>query len=1199
MSINMLVARSKYLTIGVLPGWEVYENAILLDFLRPLLHGIRSAARSQECNLLLACGIGPADVLQTGSIRPAWPVLAPEVDFVPVGPWNTDGLIVVNPLSSETRTRYIHDLAAAGHPIVFVGTAQGGPAVAVDNEGGIRQAMSHLIEHGHRRIAFIAGSPDDTCGDSEERLRTYQSVIQEQGLEADPNLVSYGFHIVAGGQEAMQQILETGTSFTAVLASSDECAIGAMQVLKESGFRIPQDVAVVGFDNLSEAVVQVPPLTTVHSLTFERGYRSLELLLQYIEGQKQDTEIIKVATRLVVRQSCGCQPKEVISPLYDDDTTRQLSCADLNVALVQLANTMAEVVLTGARYLSSDSVYVLCQRLVKAFVLSLDRDDPMDFDLTFKEILQRVKMVGDDAHVWQDAISVVKDEIPVLSKSRRGTTTRQLAEDMLHRARIAISEVVQHQYRQYIFDQRWMTDRVALLTSRLLAALDDDRAFEALAEHLPAMGIQYAGVATFESEQDDLVAWSTLRTVPNLDDMPVRFPSRQFPPEGFGPNQEPFNMALLPLSIQGESSGFVAFDAGNLELCGAVVQQLSTALRSARLYREATEGRHLAEEANRMKSRFLSTVSHELRTPLNLIVGLSEMVLREERNDKHHRQDIERIHASAQHLDGLIRDVLDLAQSDMGRLKLVCEPLDLAEVLQVVTVVGDQLARDRGPSWRAEIPADLPQVWGDRTRLRQVVLNLVNNALKFTARGQVTLWAESNDDTVTVAISDTGLGIPIEEQQVIFDEFRQSERATARGYGGLGLGLAICKRLVEMHGGEIGVRSSGEEGAGSTFYFTLPVAKDVAVEPKTAMPLGQRVLLLAEQSASGKRLLEHLTERGFEVDALWIDETVDWLSQLLREFPGAVVLDLALASKRGWEVLKVLKGNPSTREIPTLFYQLTQDRDNGSMLELDYLTKPVGTGELLQSLERLGLINVQDGAKSILIVDDEPGILEMHARVVQASSPSCRVLEARNGREALTVMRRERPDLVLLDLMMPELDGFGVLEAMRDEEIIHNIPVIVLTSQVLTEEDMARLNRGVTAVLGKGIFTVEETLSHIEEALARNRKLGTQAQRLVRKAMAYIHIHYAEPISRQDIARHVSVSNSYLSRCFRQEMGVSLTAYLNRYRVNQAKVLLAKGEMNVTEVAMAVGFSDSAYFSQVFRRQVGIPPSAYRDTLTI
>jgi YesN/AraC family two-component response regulator len=219
----------------------------------------------------------------------------------------------------------------------------------------------------------------------------------------------------------------------------------------------------------------------------------------------------------------------------------------------------------------------------------------------------------------------------------------------------------------------------------------------------------------------------------------------------------------------------------------------------------------------------------------------------------------------------------------------------------------------------------------------------------------------------------------------------------------------------------------------------------------------------------------------------------------------------------------------------------------------------------------------------------------MHARIVHAHSPDHRVFRARNGREALDLLQQKQVDLVLLDLMMPELDGFAVLEAMRERETMRDVPVIVITGQMLTADDIARLNQGVATVLSKGLFSLEETLAHVDTAIKRTRELSAQAQHLVRQAMAYIHEHYAEPISRQDLAGHVALSEDYMTFCFRKELGVTPIAYLNRYRVHQAKQLLADPLKSVTEIALEVGFSDSGYFSRVFRREVGISPEAYRQ----
>jgi DNA-binding response OmpR family regulator len=451
---------------------------------------------------------------------------------------------------------------------------------------------------------------------------------------------------------------------------------------------------------------------------------------------------------------------------------------------------------------------------------------------------------------------------------------------------------------------------------------------------------------------------------------------------------------------------------------------------------------------------------------------------------------------------------------------------------------------------------------------------------------------------IEVSVSDTGLGIPPAEQEAIFDEFRQGERTTARGYGGLG--LAICRRLVDLHGGEIGVRSSGGEGSGSTFYFTLPAMKESHdLEPASRQQ--ETVLLFTERAGEGTRLAGHLRQRGFEVEECGPGVIADRLAGLPDAPPRAMVLDLKLASEKGWEILKTLKENSATRDVPVLFCSLAEKR-GGPVLEMDYLTKPVGPVDLARALARQGL-SEGDGKKkerTILVVDDDPAVLEMHARLVQAQLPTSRVLEARDGREGLRLVREELPDLVLpdlvlLDLMMPELDGFGVLEAMREGENTRDVPVIVLTAQVLAEEDMSRLNLGVAAVLGKGLFSAEETLAHVEAALARRPRLGSEMQRVVHRAMAYVHAHYADRISHEEVARHVGVSKRHLSRCFRQETGLSFMTYLVRYRVERAKELLAAGE-SVTEVSVAVGFANRSHFSRIFRREVGVVPSEYRGS---
>jgi len=352
---------------------------------------------------------------------------------------------------------------------------------------------------------------------------------------------------------------------------------------------------------------------------------------------------------------------------------------------------------------------------------------------------------------------------------------------------------------------------------------------------------------------------------------------------------------------------------------------------------------------------------------------------------------------------------------------------------------------------------------------------------------------------------------------------------------------------------------------------------------------------LVKNVVNSASLRDHLAQHGFVVDTVSPDQCDDWLARVVSHPPEAIVLDAALASERGWEILKTLKEHPSTLNVPVQFYSIVPDTDSGALLEVDYVAKDAATSQLAQALRRHGLVDGLGGDEpTVLIVDDEPGLLEVYTSIVQTHLPHCRVLWAQDGVQALESIRKGIPDLVLLDLMMPTMDGFEVLEDIRKRESTRSVPVIVLTGQTLTAEDLERLNQGVAAILGKGMFSAEETAAQIEAALNRTKSLNSETQQLVRQAMAYIHTAYTEAISCAGIAQHLNVSQDHLIRCFSRETGVTPVTYLNRWRVKQARTLLETTPHSITQIALDTGFSSSTYFSRVFKAEMGMPPTAYR-----
>jgi signal transduction histidine kinase/DNA-binding LacI/PurR family transcriptional regulator/DNA-binding response OmpR family regulator len=1098
-----------------------------------------------------------------------------------VDPHTIDGLVIwLAGLTLRVEPEEIRTLCERYQPLPIVTAGsllKGIPGVVVDNYHGMKDVVNHMIEvHGCMRIAFIRGP--DQHQEAEERYSAYLDALAEHGLPFDPEIVVPGDFKESGGILAVDLLVERRHArFDALLAASDNMAVSAMRCLLERGLQIPSDLKVAGLNDEVPSKYTNPPLTTAPLHFYEQARQATMLVLALIRGEEVPEEIV-LPTRLMVRQSCGC-PNPVIaktmgySPAVSEDHFIEHS--------ILLGNFKEEIQgKSSGKYLTA-----------------LARE------------LQRTASSGGNVAQWNEVISAFrKQSLPQFKDARMLSH----AEDLLDQSRLMVVEYQQRRHAYQILQSEEKIRIIGEINQRLIITTSITELTNVLIQAIRLLNIPRFYLSLYEEAQSS-AGWSSLILAYDehgrveMQPGECRFPSRQLIPDGFLHQDQQYSLVVEPLYFRDEQLGFILFEANPSEdeiyeiLRGQVSGALKRAIlteRNIRLYNEAVQARRSAEEADRLKSLFLSMVSHELRSPLSLIVGTIEMMLHEDQSSgtfslpEVYRQDIDCIRTSARHLSRLIGDVLDLASSQAGELRLANEALNMSSVLKEAVLLGESLAREKGLAWRVDIPTHLPTVWGDRTRLRQVTLNLISNAVKFTEQGWVELKAEVHDHTITISVSDSGMGIPLEDQESIFDEFRRSERSLQRGYGGMGLGLAITRRLIELHGGEIKVRSSGEEEGGSTFYYSLPLMEGSPLEEIERANPSRTILLLAERAEHFHKLSDHLIQRGFEIEIQEIGNNPHWLAQLINNPPGAVVLDFQPATEQGWELMKMLKQNPYTQHIPVVFYSLFEERNSSAMLAMDYLVKPLGSTELAQALERMGLQTQEDGYK-ILIVDDDANILEMHARMILKQLPSSQVLKAKNGKEAYHVMNQTLPDLVLLDLMMPEMDGFELLQAMRAQKLTCTVPVIILTAQILTAQDMDRLHQGVAAVLGKGLFSAEEVLAQVESALARTKQLGSEAKRFVRQAVAYIHEHYAEPTSRSELANHLGVSENYLTRCFHQEMGITPVTYLNRFRIQQARTLLERGRASITEVALDVGFSDSNYFGRVFRSEVGITPLEY------
>ena len=514
------------------------------------------------------------------------------------------------------------------------------------------------------------------------------------------------------------------------------------------------------------------------------------------------------------------------------------------------------------------------------------------------------------------------------------------------------------------------------------------------------------------------------------------------------------------------------------DLLETFASQSTLALVNAQLYRRLEQQTAALEVASLHKSEFLASMSHELRTPLNAIIGFSEVLLERMFGELNERQDdyMRDIRSSGKHLLELVNDILDLSKIEAGEMVLDRSEFVLRESLEYCLSLVRERAVKQGVRLGLEVDPALGLIDADRLRFRQVVLNLLSNAVKFTEDGgRVDLRAFIRGEDLVVTVTDTGAGVAPEDRQRIFDSFQQGPRVSGQAEG-TGLGLALSKRIVELHAGRLWLDS--DVGKGSTFGFTLPVGSEQLasrsvppsdLDPRpTAEPAageGTTVVLVEDDRRSFELLRVYLEAAGVRVVGARDGE--EGLETVRRLSPAGVILDIFLPGIDGWDVLAQLKADPATASIPVIVVSMLDERGRGFALgAAEYLVKPVGKEQLLAALFRAEAM--PERKHTVVAVDDDPLAIELVRANLETEGWT--VLGAANGEEGLALIRERQPSAVLLDLLMPGMDGFEVVEALRADPDTRSIPVVILTSKSMTRQDKERLEGRITYVARKSEF---------------------------------------------------------------------------------------------------------------------------------
>jgi signal transduction histidine kinase/DNA-binding response OmpR family regulator len=515
---------------------------------------------------------------------------------------------------------------------------------------------------------------------------------------------------------------------------------------------------------------------------------------------------------------------------------------------------------------------------------------------------------------------------------------------------------------------------------------------------------------------------------------------------------------------------------------------------------ELALARDEALAANRSKSVFLANMSHELRTPLNAILGYTNLVLMGTYGETTSQQQdrLQRVVDNGNHLLGLINDVLDLSKIEAGRMELYLENFEVKKVVTAAIETARPLASKNGNQLEVSMPDDIGVMHADLTKLQQILHNLLSNASKFTDKGRVSLTVTAETIAgqawLRFVVEDSGIGMTPEQRDKIFDEFTQADSSTTRKYGGTGLGLAITRRFCHMMGGTITVQS--EYGVGSAFTVMLPrtVIKPEEQPAQPAEPpadlqtplqpipvFAPKVLVIDDDATVRDLMTFYLNREGYQVITASSGEEGVRLAASIH--PHLITLDVMMPNMDGWEVLSRLKADPHLADVPVIMLTMLDNKNMGYALGAsEYLTKPINPKHLKMVLQRY---SCDDVTCPILVVEDDDATRQLMTDILQ--SEGWEVIAAENGRVALEKMKRFLPNLILLDLMMPEMDGFQFVEALRQHEEWANIPVVVVTALTLSVDEKARLNGYVKHVMQKSAFTrdalLNEVVSHIKTTL--------------------------------------------------------------------------------------------------------------------
>lgn len=1135
------------LTIGLLTA------NIHLGVGATLWSGVRAAAERGDVNLVCF----PGGDLRRGD-------LPRSALYDLVGPARLDGVVcwssTIGLPSSGARARAL--MRRLAHmPVISLNQplSEQADVLSIDSHAGMRKLVGHLVaRHGCRRPACIRGPLANPV--SEERYRAYADALRHHGIEREATHVVAAVDFAApGGASAMRVLLDArglkpGVDFDAVVACSDVLAADALRLLTERGVRVPEDVAVVGFNDSPEARLCDPPLTSVALPFAELGALAVDTLVARLRGTRPPDRTTIPAT-LVPRRSCGCRyppGPHVAAPLDRSDRNDRPDRNDLT-ARPALGWAALDAVLPSAG-----------SRLAAAFHADLapvpgpgagggaaaEPDDSTgDFLPLIERLLRGRARTQAEVDRWHQALERARlgvvDALP--------TGQRRDAEALFGRARLIAAE----RSRALLEYERWTqaqrARRLREFGTALTTVVDLDQLSGVLERHLAQPGVPHCRIVLHEQAAPGsappvrgmarpLLTRAEGQVLGHsgvLDSPP--FSAALLLPDDLLPTGRRFRLVLEPLHIGEEQLGLAVFDATSSEAAdhdGALYRelgdQISAALKGIGLFDEVRRARDAAEQASRFQTRLLAHVTGELREPVEAMLA---------RDGDDPRTVLAAVRRDAARLLHLTDNLLDLARSEAGDLVLARRLLDPLPVLERACA---EAAGSLPPSaaWSAALPARLPSVPADPVRLRQILVNMLTAAADRASPAGVEVSADWSPSGVRVTVAVPGAG-------------------AAPGVGHrFDVGLGAARRLAMLHGGSL-------TGAGSPdraeYVLELPLPSPDGHAHPSATGDGPLLVVSPDEPAPGD---------GEQAAAERLEDARDPVSLVEHRPPAAVVWQARPGRPREWRTVQRLHDHPALRHTPFALFGAA-----GADLR-----------DALRALRPDGL------AESVVVAGRSRESREALRRLAEAALPGHPARVVADAATVLALVAEETPRLVLLEPSLPDMHALDVVDRLHDGAGRALCPAVVAGHEGITAADARRARpHPALLLLDLDVFAPHEAAALVRNLAGRDGSRPARVRAVVDDALVYLYEHYRRRISRWQVAQAAGVSPDHLGRLFHQRYGLTVWEYLTRLRVRRAAERLRSSEDSVQSVARSVGFGDRAYFSRVFRRITGVAPHFYRE----